>query len=163
MYGTGLMERIPMTAGGYKALEDEIAHLKTVERPTVIRMIEEARAHGDLSENAEYHAAKERQAFIEGRVVELEDKLSRADIIDISKLSGTTVKFGATVTLVDEDTDAKVKYQLVGDLEANAKKGRISISSPIARALIGKSKGDTVEVAAPGGARSYEILKVEFR
>jgi transcription elongation factor GreA len=157
------MERIPMTAGGYKALEDEITHLKTVERPTVIRMIEEARAHGDLSENAEYHAAKERQAFIEGRVVELEDKLSRADIIDISKLSGTTVKFGATVTLVDEDTDAKVKYQLVGDLEANAKKGRISISSPIARALIGKSKGDTVEVAAPGGARSYEILKVEFR
>jgi transcription elongation factor GreA len=126
-------------------------------------MIEEARAHGDLSENAEYHAAKERQAFIEGRVVELEDKLSRADIIDVSKLSGSTVKFGATVTLVDEDTDAKVKYQLVGDLEANAKKGRISISSPIARALIGKSKGDTVEVAAPGGARSYEILKVEFR
>jgi transcription elongation factor GreA len=157
------MERIPMTAEGYKTLEDEINHLKVVERPTVIRMIEEARAHGDLSENAEYHAAKERQAFIEGRVVELEDKLSRADIIDISKLSGTTVKFGATVTLFDEDTDAKVKYQLVGDLEANAKKGRISISSPIARALIGKSKGDTVEVSAPGGARSYEILKVEFR
>jgi transcription elongation factor GreA len=157
------MERIPMTAEGYKNLEDEINHLKVVERPSVIRMIEEARAHGDLSENAEYHAAKERQAFIEGRVVELEDKLSRADIIDISKLSGTTVKFGATVTLFDEDTDAKVKYQLVGDLEANAKKGRISISSPIARALIGKSKGDTVEVSAPGGARSYEILKVEFR
>jgi transcription elongation factor GreA len=157
------MERIPMTAEGYKTLEDEINHLKVVERPTVIRMIEEARAHGDLSENAEYHAAKERQAFIEGRVVELEDKLSRADIIDISKLSGSTVKFGATVTLFDEDTDAKVKYQLVGDLEANAKKGRISISSPIARALIGKSKGDTVEVSAPGGARSYEILKVEFR
>lgn len=157
------MERIPMTADGYKALEDEINHLKVVERPTVIRMIEEARAHGDLSENAEYHAAKERQAFIEGRVVELEDKLSRADIIDISKLSGSTVKFGATVTLIDEDTDSKVKYQLVGDLEANAKKGRISISSPIARALIGKSKGDTVEVTAPGGARSYEILKVEFR
>jgi len=157
------MERIPMTPGGYQALEDEINHLKTVERPTVIRMIEEARAHGDLSENAEYHAAKERQAFIEGRVVELEDKLSRADIIDVSKLSGSTVKFGATVTLVDEDTEAKVKYQLVGDLEANAKKGRISISSPIARALIGKAKGDTVEVAAPGGARSYEILKVEFR
>jgi transcription elongation factor GreA len=152
-----------MTAEGYKSLEDEINHLKVVERPTVIRMIEEARAHGDLSENAEYHAAKERQAFIEGRVVELEDKLSRADIIDISKLSGSTVKFGATVTLIDEDSDAKVKYQLVGDLEANAKKGRISISSPIARALIGKSKGDTVEVAAPGGARSYEILKVEFR
>jgi transcription elongation factor GreA len=152
-----------MTAEGYRALEEEINHLKVVERPTVIHMIEEARAHGDLSENAEYHAAKERQAFIEGRVVELEDKLSRADIIDISKLSGSTVKFGATVTLIDEDTDSKVKYQLVGDLEANAKKGRISISSPIARALIGKAKGDTVEVAAPGGARSYEILKVEFR
>ena len=157
------MERIPMTAGGYKALEDEINHLKTVERPATIRLIEEARAHGDLSENAEYHAAKERQAFIEGRVVELEDQLSRAEIIDVSKLSGHTIKFGATVTLVDEDTDAKVKYQLVGDLEANAKKGRISISSPIARALIGRTKGDTVEVAAPGGARSYEILKVEFR
>ncbi|MGB8366061.1 MAG: transcription elongation factor GreA [Rhizomicrobium sp.] len=156
------MERIPMTAGGFKALEDEINHLKTVERPAIIRMIAEARAHGDLSENAEYHAAKERQAFIEGRVMELEDKVGRADVIDVSKLSGTTVKFGATVTLVDEDTDAKVKYQIVGDMEADAKRGRISISSPIARALIGKSKGDTVEVAAPGGARSYEILKVEF-
>src|SRR5271170_3968797 len=156
------MERIPMTAGGLKALEDEINHLKTVERPSIIRMIAEARAHGDLSENAEYHAAKERQAFVEGRVMELEDKLSRAEVIDISKLSGGTVKFGATVTLADEDTDAKVKYQLVGDLEADAKRGRISISSPIARALIGKSKGDTVEVMAPGGARSYEILKVQF-
>ncbi len=156
------MERIPMTAGGYKALEDEINHLKTVERPATIRMIEEARAHGDLSENAEYHAAKERQAFIEGRVMELEDKLGRADVIDVSKLSGTTVKFGATVTLVDEDTDARMKFQIVGDLESDAKRGRISISSPIARALIGKSKGDTVEVSAPGGARSYEILKVQF-
>ena len=123
-------------------------------------MIAEARAHGDLSENAEYHAAKERQAFVEGRVMELEDKIGRADVIDVSKLSGTTVKFGATVTLVDEDTDAEMKFQIVGDLESDAKKGRISISSPIARALIGKSKGDTVEVAAPGGARSYEILKV---
>ena len=157
------MERIPMTADGFRSLEDEINHLKTVERPTVIRMIEEARAHGDLSENAEYHAAKERQAFIEGRVLELEDQLSRADVIDVTKLSGSTVKFGATVTLVDEDTDEKRKYQLVGDLEADAKRGRISISSPIARALIGKGKGDTVEVSAPGGARSYEILKVEFR
>jgi len=156
------MERIPMTAEGFKALEDEINHLKTVERPTVIKMIAEARAHGDLSENAEYHAAKERQGFIEGRVMELEDKLGRADVIDVSKLSGTSVKFGATVTLVDEDTGEKRKYQIVGDLEADAKKGRISISSPIARALIGKTKGDTVEVAAPGGARSYEILKVEF-
>ena len=136
------MERIPMTAAGYKALEEEVNHLKTVERPAIITMIAEARAHGDLSENAEYHAAKERQAFIEGRVMELEDKIGRADVIDISKLSGTTVKFGATVTMVDEDTDAKMKYQLVGDLEADAKKGRISISSPIARALIGKSKGE---------------------
>ncbi len=156
------MERIPMTAGGLKALEDEINHLKTVERPSIIRMIAEARAHGDLSENAEYHAAKERQAFIEGRVMELEDKVGRADVIDVSKLSGTTVKFGATVTLVDEDTDAEMKFQIVGDLESDAKQGRISVSSPIARALIGKSKGDTVEVSAPGGARSYEILKVQF-
>jgi transcription elongation factor GreA len=156
------MEKIPMTAGGYRALEDEIQHLKLVERPTVIKMIAEARAHGDLSENAEYHAAKERQAFIEGRVMDLEDKLSRAEVIDVSRLSGKTVKFGATVTLADEDTDTKVKYQIVGDHEADAKKGRISISSPIARALIGKAAGDTVEVAAPGGARSYEILKVQF-
>lgn len=156
------MDKIPMTAAGYRALEDEIQHLKMVERPAVIKMIEEARAHGDLSENAEYHAAKDRQAFIEGRVMDLEDKLSRADVIDVSKLSGKTVKFGATVTLADEDTDTKVKYQIVGDLEADAKRGRISISSPIARALIGKSAGDTVEVAAPGGARSYEILKVQF-
>lgn len=156
------MDKIPMTVGGYRALEDEIQHLKMVERPTVIKMIEEARAHGDLSENAEYHAAKERQAFIEGRVMDLEDKLSRAEVIDVTKLSGKTVKFGATVTLADEDTDTKVKYQIVGDLEADAKRGRISISSPIARALIGKSAGDTVEVAAPGGARSYEILKVQF-
>jgi transcription elongation factor GreA len=151
-----------MTAAGFKSLEDEITHLKTVERPAIIHQIAEARAHGDLSENAEYHAAKERQAFIEGRVMDLEDKLSRAEIIDVSKLSGKTVMFGATVTLADEDTDAKVKYQIVGDLEADAKKGRISISSPIARALIGKAAGDTVEVAAPGGARSYEILKVQF-
>jgi transcription elongation factor GreA len=156
------MERIPMTAAGYKALEEEIDHLKGVERPAVINQISEARAHGDLSENAEYHAAKERQAFIEGRVMELEDKLSRAEVIDVSKLSGKTVKFGATVTLADEDTDNKVKYQIVGDVEADIKKGRISISSPIARALIGKTVGDTVEVAAPGGARSYEILKVQF-
>jgi transcription elongation factor GreA len=156
------MERIPMTADGFKALEDEISHLKMVERPSVIKMITEARAHGDLSENAEYHAAKERQSFIEGRMMDLEDKLSRADVIDVSKLSGKTVKFGAMVTLADEDTNTRVKYQLVGDLESDAKKGRISISSPIARALIGKTVGDTVEVAAPGGARSYEILKVQF-
>jgi transcription elongation factor GreA len=157
-----MMERIPMTAAGYKALEDEIAHLKSVERPAVIQQISEARLHGDLSENAEYHAAKERQAFIEGRVMDLEDKLGRAEVIDITRLSGKTVTFGAIVTLVDEDTAAKVKYQLVGDFESDAKKGRISISSPIARALIGKAAGETVEVSAPGGPRSYEILKVEW-
>jgi transcription elongation factor GreA len=156
------MERIPMTADGYKSLEKEVNELKTVERPSIIRMIAEARAHGDLSENAEYHAAKERQSFVEGRVIELEDMIGRAEVIDVSRLSGTTVKFGATVTMVDEDTNQKRKYQIVGDHEADATKGRISISSPIARALISKSKGDTVEVAAPGGARSYEILKVEF-
>jgi transcription elongation factor GreA len=156
------MERIPMTASGYKALEEEVNRLKNVDRHEIIKAISEARAHGDLSENAEYHAAKERQAFIEGRVIALEDMLGRADVIDVSKLSGNTVKFGATVTLVDEDTSEERKYQIVGDLEADAKKGRISISSPIARALIGKSKGDSVEVAAPGGARSYEILKIEW-
>ena len=157
------MEKIPMTAAGYAVLETELKHRQQVERPRIIQQITDARTHGDLSENAEYHAAKESQSINEGRIAELEDKLARAEVIDVSKLSGSTVKFGATVTLIDEDTDAKVKYQLVGDLEANAKKGRISISSPIARALIGKAKGDTVEVSAPGGARSYEILKVEFR
>jgi len=151
-----------MTAAGYKALEEEVNTLKTVERPAITRMIAEARQHGDLSENAEYHAAKERQAFVEGRVIVLEDQLGRADVIDVSKLSGSTVKFGATVTLSDEDTDERRTYQIVGDMEADAKRGRISISSPIARALIGKGKGDTAEVAAPGGARAYEILKVEF-
>lgn len=151
-----------MTASGLKVLEDELNQLKNVDRHEIIKHIAEARAHGDLSENAEYHAAKEKQSFIEGRVMELEDMIGRADIIDVTKLSGTSVKFGATVTLADEDTDEKKKYQIVGDHEADIKKGRISISSPIARALIGKSKGDSVEVAAPGGARSYEILKVEF-
>ena len=157
------MEKIPMTAQGFEALETEIKHLKSVERPSVIRSISEARAHGDLSENAEYHSAKERQSFIEGRVLELEDKLSRAQVIDVSKLSGKVVKFGATVTVVDEDTDQKAKYQIVGDLEADFAKGRISISSPLARALIGKTNGDTVEVNTPSGGRSYEITKVEFK
>src|SRR5215475_13616108 len=157
------MVRIPMTAAGYKALEDEVNRLKNVERHDVIKAISEARSHGDLSENAEYHAAKERQGFIEGRVMELEDQLGRADVIDVSKLTGSTVKFGATVTMEDEDTGEKKKYQIVGDVESDAKHGRISLSSPIARALIGKGKGDTVEVAAPGGARSYEILRVEFK
>ena len=156
------MERIPMTAAGYKALEEEVNRLKNVERHEVIKAIAEARAHGDLSENAEYHAAKERQGFIEGRVMELEDQIGRAEVIDVSKLSGTTVKFGATVTVVDEDTDEKKKYQIVGDVESDATHGNISLSSPIARALIGKGKGDTIEVSTPRGARSYEILKVEF-
>jgi transcription elongation factor GreA len=157
------MEKIPMTAAGFKGLEEELNQLKNVDRHGIIAAIAEARAHGDLSENAEYHAAKEKQSFIEGRVMELEDQIGRADVIDISKLSGTSVKFGATVTLADEDTDEERKYQIVGDVESDAKRGRISISSPIARALIGKSKGDTVEVTAPGGARSYEIVKVEFK
>jgi len=156
------MERIPMTAAGFKSLEEEVNHLKNVERHEIIKAIAEARAHGDLSENAEYHAAKERQGFIEGRVMELEDQIGRAEVIDVSKLSGSTVKFGATVTLVDEDTDEKRKYQIVGDVESDAKHGKISLSSPIARALIGKGKGDKVEVTTPGGARSYEVLKVEF-
>lgn len=152
-----------MTAAGYSRLETEIKRLKSVERPAVIRQIEEARSHGDLSENAEYHAAKERQGFIEGRVMELEDKLSRAQVIDVSKLSGRQIKFGATVTLIDEDTDEKSRYQIVGEIEADVKEGRISITSPMARALIGKTTGDTVEVVTPGGGRSYEVVKVEYR
>ena len=156
------MERVPMTAKGYDLLEEEIRKLKQVERPAVIRAIAEARAHGDLSENAEYHAAKERQGFIEGRILELEDIVARAQVIDPSKLSGDAVKFGATVTVVDEDTDKEATYQIVGDMEADLKEKRISISSPLARALIGKSVGDSVEVAAPGGAKSYEILKLRY-
>jgi len=151
-----------MTAAGYARLEAEIKRLKTVERPAIIRQIQEARTHGDLSENAEYHAAKERQGFIEGRVLELEDKISRAQVIDVSKLSGNSIKFGATVTLIDEDTDEKSRYQIVGEIEADVKDGRISITSPMARALIGKTKGDTVEVMTPGGGRSYTVTKVEY-
>jgi transcription elongation factor GreA len=158
------MEKIPMTAAGHAALESELKRRVSEERPRIIELIAEARGHGDLSENAEYHAAKEAHGLNEGRVAEIEDKLSRADIIDISKLSGSkTIKFGATVTLIDEDTEKKKKYQIVGDVEADVKEGKISISSPIARALIGKSKGDTVEVAAPGGAHSYEVLDVKYR
>ncbi|MFC7452632.1 transcription elongation factor GreA [Insolitispirillum peregrinum] len=156
------MEKIPMTAGGQKALEDELRTLKSVERPAVIRAIAEAREHGDLSENAEYHAARERQSFIEGRIAELEDILSRCDVIDVSKLSGKVVRFGASVTIVDEDTDDEVTYQIVGPHEASLEQGRISIGSPLAKALIGKTEGDTVEVAAPGGSKSYELLKVVF-
>ncbi|SHO60225.1 transcription elongation factor GreA [Pseudoxanthobacter soli DSM 19599] len=156
------MEKIPMTAAGYTSLEVELKHRSQIERPRIIQAISEARAHGDLSENAEYHAAKEQQSLNEGRIAELEDKLSRAEIIDVSKLSGSTIKFGATVTLIDEDTEEEKVYQIVGDVEADVKQGRVSISSPIARALIGKATGDTVEVVAPGGARSYEITNVRF-
>jgi transcription elongation factor GreA len=157
------MERVPMTIEGLKKLEAELYRLKSEERPRIIAAISEARAHGDLSENAEYHAAKEQQGMNEARVADLEDKVSRAEVVDPSKLSGNMIKFGATVTLVDEDTEEKVKYKIVGDLEASVKEGKISISSPIARALIGKSKGETAEVTTPKGPRSYEVLKVEWK
>jgi transcription elongation factor GreA len=156
------MDKVPMTEAGHAAMMEEIKHLKSVERPRIIRAIEEARSHGDLSENAEYHAAKEQQGWTEARVAELEDKISRAEVIDISKLSGDTVKFGAKVTLVDEDTEDEAAYQIVGEFEADVKKGLISVSSPIARAIIGKRTGDSVEVATPGGGKSYEIVKVRF-
>ena len=157
------MEKIPMTAEGYAALERELKQRQSEERPRIIQQITDARTHGDLSENAEYHAAKEEQAHNEGRIAELEDKLARAEVIDVSKLSGDTVKFGATVTLVDEDTEEKVKYKIVGDSEASVKDGKISISSPIARALIGKAKGEAAEVSTPKGPRSYEVLKIEWK
>ena len=157
------MERVPMTIEGFKTLETELQRLKSEERPRIIQQIAEARQHGDLSENAEYHAAKEAQGLNEARVAELEDRIGRADIVDTTKLSGSTVKFGATVTLVDEDTDEKVKYKIVGDFEASVRDGKISISSPIARALIGKTKNDTAEVTTPKGARSYKILKIEWK
>jgi transcription elongation factor GreA len=156
------MEKVPMTSLGYAALEDELKQRQTVDRPRIIEHIAEARSHGDLSENAEYHAAKEEQSHNEGRIAELEDKLARADVIDITKLSGDVIKFGATVTLVDEDTEKKQVWQIVGEVEADAKKGRISITSPLARALIGKGKGDSVEVTTPRGAKSYEVVTVAF-
>ena len=158
-----MIEKIPMTSTGFQRLEDELRHLKSMERPAVIKAIAEAREHGDLSENAEYHAARERQSFIEGRIGELEDKISRADVIDTSKLVGNIIKFGATVTLADEDTDEKVTYQIVGQDESDVKSRLLSVSSPLARALIGKTKGDSVEVSTPGGSKSYEIVKVVFK
>ncbi len=151
-----------MTAAGHAALDEELRRRTGQDRPRIIELISEARSHGDLSENAEYHAAKEAQSHNEGRIAELEDQLSRSEVIDVSKLSGSSVKFGATVTLIDEDTEEKRVYQIVGDAEADVKKGRISISSPIARALINKSKGDVVEVTAPGGSHSYQILAVRY-
>jgi transcription elongation factor GreA len=157
------MDKIPMTAAGYALLEHELKHCQTVERPRIIQQITDARSHGDLSENAEYHAAKEQQSLNEGRIAELEDKLARAEVIDVSKLSGETIKFGATVTLVDEDTEKKSVWQIVGEPEADAKNGRISITSPLARALVGKKKGAQVEVVTPGGAKAYEVMKVEWR
>jgi len=156
------MEKVPMTAGGLSPLQEELKRLKSKERPAVIKAISEAREHGDLSENAEYHAAKDRQGFIEGRISELEDIISRADVIDVSKLSGSTVKFGATVTVADEDTDAETTYQIVGPYEADLEQQRISVQSPIARALIGRTIGDSAEVKAPGGIKSYEIIDVSF-
>jgi transcription elongation factor GreA len=158
-----MVDKVPMTPSGHAALEVELKQRQSVDRPRIIEQIAEARAHGDLSENAEYHAAKEEQSHNEGRIAEIEDKLARAEVIDVSKLSGDTIKFGATVTLIDEDTEKKAVWQIVGETEADAKNGRISITSPLARALIGKTKGSSVEVMAPGGAKAYEIAKVEWR
>ena len=157
------VDKVPMTVEGYAELEKELQHRKTVERPRIIQAIAEAKAHGDLSENAEYHAAKESQGLNEARVSDLEDKISRADVIDVTKLSGGRVVFGATVELVDEDTEEEVSYKIVGEYEADVKKGKISITSPIARALVGKSVGDVAEVKTPGGAKSYEILNIAFQ
>ncbi|MBS0409321.1 MAG: transcription elongation factor GreA [Proteobacteria bacterium] len=156
------MEKVPMTGEGFQALDDELRRLKTQERPAVIAAIAEARSHGDLSENAEYHAAKERQGWIEGRIAEIEDKIARAQVIDVSKLSGAQIKFGATVSVVDEDTEEEARYQIVGEHEADVRSGKVSIASPIARAMIGKESGDVVEVNTPGGVKAYEILKVEW-
>ncbi|CAI9121403.1 transcription elongation factor GreA [Brytella acorum] len=157
------MQKIPMTRGGLARLEDELRQLKSVDRPAVIRAIAEAREHGDLSENAEYHAARDRQSFIEGRIMELEELVSTADVIDPSTLSGDQVKFGAHIELVDEETDKESAYQIVGVHEADIKQGLLSVSSPLAKSLIGKSVGDSVAVPAPGGDRTYEILKVTYK
>jgi transcription elongation factor GreA len=156
------MDKMPITPEGLTRLQEELRRLKTVERPGVIRALEEARTHGDLSENAEYHAARERQSFIEGRVAELEDKIRRAEVIDVSKLTGKAVKFGATVHLVDADTDEKVTFQIVGAEESDITSGKLSIVSPLARALIGKEVGESVEVSTPRGSKVYEIQKVRF-
>ncbi len=156
------MQKFPMTAPGLQRLEEELRHLKASERPAVIRAIAEARSHGDLSENAEYHAARERQSFIEGRIGELEEIVSAAEVIDPASLSGDSVKFGAQVKLIDEESEREVCYQIVGVHEADIKQARLSISSPLAKSLIGKRPGDTVSVPAPGGDRTYEILSVKF-
>jgi transcription elongation factor GreA len=157
-----MVDKVPMTPSGFTKLQEELRWRQQEERPRIIEAISEARAHGDLSENAEYHAAKEAQSHNEGRVTELEDLTARAEVIDLSKMSGSKIKFGATVKLIDEDTDEEKIYQIVGDQEADVKEGRISISSPIARALIGKEAGDSIEVVAPGGSKAYEILAVNW-
>jgi len=157
------MNKIPMTSEGYSRLQDELKRLKSVDRPAIIKAIAEARDHGDLSENAEYHAARERQGFIEGRLMELEDKIARAEVIDVSKLSGSVVKFGATVTLADEETDEEQTFQIVGEDEADVSQGRLSVTSPLARALIGKQIGESVEVSTPRGAKAYELVTVAFQ
>jgi transcription elongation factor GreA len=156
------MNKIPMTVDGYARLQEELKRLKSVDRPSVIRAIAEARTHGDIAENAEYHAARERQSFIEGRLAELEDKIVRAEVIDVSKLSGSAVKFGATVTLADEETEEEQTFRIVGEDEADISNGRLSVTSPLARALIGKAKGDSVEVSTPRGNKAYEIVTVVF-
>ena len=157
-----MIDKVPITGKGFSALEEELRHRQQVERPRIIQAISEARSHGDLSENAEYHAAKEAQALNEGRILELESMISRAEIIDVSKLSGNRIKFGATVKLIDEDTDEEKTYQIVGEYEADIERGRLNIKSPLARALIGKTVGDSVEVRTPGGEKSYEVIHVSY-
>jgi transcription elongation factor GreA len=157
------MDKFPITAKGFATMEAEVKNLKTVERSNIIKAIAEARAHGDLKENAEYHAAKEKQSFTEGRILELEGRIAGAEVIDVASLSGDTVKFGATVVLLDENSEEKVTYQIVGEYEADLKKGLLSITAPISRALIGKSKGDSVEVTTPKGGKNYEILDVKYK
>ncbi|MCH9013405.1 MAG: transcription elongation factor GreA [Proteobacteria bacterium] len=156
------MDKVPMTSRGFSQLQDELKQLKTIERPAIIAAIAEARAHGDLSENAEYHAAKEKQSFIEGRVREIEDKVSRAQVIDIKELSGNDIKFGATVLLADEDTDEETTFRIVGVDESDVTEGLLSVTSPLARALIGKNEGDSVDVATPSGGKSYEVVSVRY-
>lgn len=157
------MDKVPVTIDGFKRMEEEVKHLKTSERPTVIKAIAEAKEHGDLKENAEYHAAREKQSFIEGRILELEDKIARADIVDPRNLSGDKVMFGAVVTMIDEDTEEEISYHIVGEYEADIKQNMVAVTAPIARALIGKSVGDSVEVHAPSGVKNYEILQVKFK